>query len=110
MVNNSAVEKLIDEILKGRLSYYQATGSAAYVAQYQDGKHAIVYNSHSAKHARPGVRFKIVAYARWEDCLGNPRWEVYDYGLGYGDGEAVAAIATESDGTVTDPDVYYYPV
>ncbi len=105
MVNNSAVEKLIDEILKGRLSYYQATGSAAYVARYQDGKHAIVYNSHSAKHARPDMKFEIVACAKWEHKLGNPQWTVYDYG----DGEAVAAIATESDGTVTDPDVYYYP-
>ena len=107
VVNSAAVEKLIDEIIKGRLSYYQRTGSIAYVAQYQDGRHAIVYNLHSAKHARPGVNFKIVAYARWVDCLGNPQWTVYDYD----DGEAVAvaAIATESDGTVTDPDVYYYP-
>jgi len=107
MVNNSAVEKLIDEILKGRLSYYQATGSAAYVARYQDGKHAIVYNSHSAKYARPDMKFEIVACAKWEHKLGNPQWTVYDYGDG--DAVAVAAIATESDGTVTDPDVYYYP-
>ena len=100
-MTSEAVEKLLEEILEGRLSYYQATGSAAYVAQYQDGKHAIVYNSHSAKHARPGMKFRIVAYAKWEDCLGNPRWTVYDFGLGFGDGEAVAVV--ESDGTV-----YYY--
>jgi hypothetical protein len=107
---SEAVEKLINEILEGRLSYYQATGSIAYVAQYQDGEHAIVYNSHSAKHARPGVNFEIVASARWEDCLGNPRWTVYDYGDGDGEAVAVAATATESDGTITDTDVYYYPI
>ena len=105
MVNNSAVEKLIDEILKGRLSYYQATGSTAYVVLYEDGKQEIVYNALSARHSRPGMNFEIVACAKWEDRLGNPQWTIYD-GDDYG--QAVAAIATESDGTA-DPDVYYYP-
>jgi hypothetical protein len=107
MTNSAAVEKLIDAILDGQLSCYQATGSTAYVVLYEDGKQEIVYNALSARHSRPGMKFEIVASARWEDCLGNPQWTVYDYG----DGEAVAvaAIATESDGTVTDPDVYYYP-
>ena len=99
-----AVEMLVDAILKGELSYYQATGSTAYVAEYEDGKQEIVYNALSAKEARPGVEFEIVAGAEWEDRLGNPQWTIYD------DGEAVAAIATEIDGTATDPDVYYYPV
>ena len=99
-----AVEMLVDAILKGELSYYQATGSYAYVAQYEDGELQIVYNSLSAKEARPGVEFEIVASAKWEDRLGNPQWTIY----GDDDGEAVAAIATEIDGT--DPDVYYYPV
>lgn len=97
-----AVEMLVDAILKGELSYYQATGSYAYVAQYEDGELQIVYNSLSAKEARPGVEFEIVASAKWE--LGNPQWTIYDDG-----GEAVAAIATEIDGD-PDPDVYYYPV
>jgi hypothetical protein len=97
-----AVEMLVDAILKGELSYYQATGSTAYVVEYEDGELQIVYNSLSAKEARPGVEFKILASAKWEDRLGNPQWTIYD------DGEAVAAIATEIDGTVTDPDVYYY--
>ena len=96
-----AVDAILDAILKGELSYYQATGSYAYVAQYEDGELQIVYNSLSAKEARPGVEFEIVASAKWEDRLGNPQWTIYD------DGEAVAAIATEIDG---DPDVYYYPV
>ena len=100
--NMRAVEMLVDAILKGELSYYRATGSTAYVAQYQDGKQEIVYNALSAKEARPGVEFEIVAGAKWEDRLGNPQWTIYD-----DDGEAVAAIATEIDGTVTDP-VYYY--
>ncbi len=96
-----AVEKLVDAILKGELSYYQATGSTAYVVEYEDGKQEIVYNSLSAKEARPGASFEMVASAKWEDNLGNPAWTIY-----FGD-EAVAAIATEIDG---DPDVYYYPV
>ena len=100
------VEMLVDAILKGELSYYQATGSTAYVVEYEDGKQEIVYNALSAKEARPGVEFEIVAGAEWEDRLGNPQWTIY----GDDDGEAVAAIATEIDGTVTDPDVYYYPV
>ena len=94
-----AIELLKEAILKGELSYYQATGSYAYVAQYEDGELQIVYNSLSAKEARPGVEFEIVASAKWEDNLGNPAWTIY-----FGD-EAVAAIATEIDG---DPDVYYY--
>ena len=98
-----AVEMLVKAILEGQLNYYQATGSYAYVAQYEDGELQIVYNSLSAREARPGVRFKILASAKWEDNLGNPTWTIYD-----GDGEAVAAIATEIDGTVTGPDVYYY--
>jgi hypothetical protein len=101
-----AVEMLVDAILKGELSYYQATGSTAYVVEYEDGKQEIVYNALSAKEARPGVEFEIVASAKWEDRLGNPQWTIYDDD----DGEAVAVVATEIDGTVTDPDVYYYPV
>jgi len=97
----TAVEMLVEAILKGELHYYRQTGSYAYVAQYEDGELQIVYNSLSAKEARPGVEFEIVASAKWEDNLGNPAWTIYD------DGEAVAAIATEIDG---DPDVYYYPV
>ena len=87
-----AIKMLIDAILKGELGYCQATGSTAYVVE-EDGKQEIVYNAL----ARP-----IVASAKWEDRLGNPRWTIYD-----DDGEAVAAVATEIDGTV-DPDVYYY--
>ncbi len=99
-----AVEMLVKAILEGQLNYYQATGSYAYVAQYEDGEQEIVYNALSAREARPGVRFKMVASAKWEDRLGNPQWTIY----GGNDGEAVAAIATENDGTVTGPDVYYY--
>ena len=99
-----AIELLKEAILKGELSYYQATGSTAYVVEYADGELQIVYNSLSAKEARP-VSFKIVASAKWEDRLGFPQWTIYD-----DDGEAVAVVATEVDGTVTDPDVYYYPV
>ncbi len=88
-----AVKMLVDAILKGELSYYQATGSTAYAVEYEDSKQEIVYNAL----ARP-----IVASAKWEDRLGNPQWTIYD-----DDGEAVAAVATEIDGTV-DPDVYYY--
>jgi len=98
-----AVEMLVDAILKGELNYYQATGSYAYVAQYEDGELQIVYNSLSAKEARPGVSFEMMASAKWEDNLGNPAWTIYD-----GDGEAVAAIATEIDGTAIEDDVYYY--
>ena len=98
-----AVEMLVDAILKGELGYYQATGSTAYVVEYEDGELQIVYNSLSAREARPEVEFEIIASAKWEDRLGNPQWTIYD-----GDGEAVAAIATEVDGTVTDPDVYYF--
>ena len=92
-----AVEMLVDAILKGELSYYQATGSTAYVVE-ENGKQEIVYNVL----ARPGVEFEIVASAKWEDRLGNPQWTICD-----DDGEAVAVVATEIDGTV-DPDVYYY--
>jgi hypothetical protein len=98
-----AVEMLVDAILKGELNYYQATGSTAYAVEYEDSKQEIVHNALSAKEARPGVEFEIVASAKWEDRLGNPQWTIYD-----DDGEAVAAVATEIDGTVTDPDVYYY--
>ena len=98
-----AVEMLVDAILKGELGYYQATGSTAYVVEYEDGVQEIVYNTLSAREARPGVGFEIVASAKWEDNLGNPTWTIYDGN----DGEAVAVIATEIDGTVTD-DVYYY--
>ena len=100
-----AVEMLVKAILEGELSYYQATGSTAYVVEYEDGVQEIVYNTLSAKEARPEVEFEIIASARWEDNLGNPTWTIYD-----DDGEAVATIATEIDGTVTGPDVYYYPV
>ena len=98
-----AVEMLVDAILKGELHYYRQTGSYAYVAQYEDGELQIVYNSLSAREARPGVGFTLVASARWEDNLGNPAWTIYD-----GDGEAVAAIATDIDGTAIEDDVYYY--
>ena len=103
----TGVEMLVEAILNGKLSYYRETGSSAYVVRYEDGKQEIVYNAHKARRARPDMKFEIVACAKWEHKLGNPQWTVYDYG----DGEAVAvaAIATESDGTVTDPDVYYYP-
>jgi len=100
----NAIEMLKEAILKGELGYYQATGSTAYVVEYEDGKQEIVFNSLSAREARPGVRFKMVASAKWEDRLGFPQWTIYDDG---DDGEAVAVIATEIDGTVTD-DVYYY--
>ena len=99
----NAIEMLKEAILKGELHYYRQTGSTAYVVEYEDGKQEIVYNALSAKEARPGVEFEIVASAKWEDRLGNPQWTIY----GDDDGEAVAAIATENDGTVTD-DVYYY--
>jgi len=102
-MKTKAIELLEKAILKGELGYYQATGSTAYVAEYEDGEQEIVYNSLSAKEARPGVRFKIMASARWEDNLGNPAWTIYD-----GDGEAVAAIATDIDGTAIEDDVYYY--
>ena len=98
-----AVEMLVKAILEDQLKYYQATGSTAYVAEYEDGELQIVYNSLSAKEARPGVGFTLVASAKWEDNLGNPAWTIYD-----GDGEAVAAIATDIDGTVIEDDVYYY--
>ena len=100
----NAIEMLKEAILKGELGYYQATGSTAYVVEYADGELQIVYNSLSAREARPGVEFEIVASTKWEDRLGNPQWTIY----GDDDGEAVAAIATEIDGTVTEPDVYYY--
>ena len=100
----TGVEMLVEAILDGKLSYYRGTGSSAYVVRYEDGKQEIVYNPHKARLARPDMKFEIIASARWEDCLGNPRWTIYF------DDQAVAAIATESDGTVTDPDVYYYPV
>ena len=99
-----AIELLKEAILKGELSYYQATGSTAYVVEYEDCRQEIVNNALFAKEVRPGVEFEIVASAKWEDRLGNPQWTIY----GDDDGEAVAAIATEIDGTVTDPDVYYY--
>lgn len=90
-------------ILENELRYYQATSSTAYVAEYEDGQLEIVYNSLSAKEARPGTSFEIVASAKWEDGRGNPHWVVFD-----GKGEEVAAIATELDGNVTEPYVYYY--
>ena len=102
-----AIELLKEAILKGELSYYQATGSAAYVVEYEDGKQEIVYNALSAKEARPGVEFEIVASAKWEDNLGNPQWTIYDYGDD--DGEAVAVVATEVDGTAIEDGVYYVP-
>ena len=102
-MENKAYRMLVDAILKGELGYYQATGSTAYVVEYEDGVQEIVYNTLSAREARPGASFKILASAKWEDNLGNPAWTIYDDG-----GEAVAAIATEIDGTVTGPDVYYY--
>ena len=93
--------------IRWKLSYYRETGSSAYVVRYEDGKQEIVYNHTAQNMPVLTVKFEIVACAKWEHKLGNPQWTVYDYG----DGEAVAvaAIATESDGTVTDPDVYYYP-
>jgi len=99
-----AVEMLVDAILKGQLNYYQATGSYAYVAQYEDGEMQIVYNALSAKEARPGVSFTMVASAKWEDRLGNPQWTIYG-----NDGEAVAVVATEVDGTAIEDGVYYVP-
>ena len=95
-----AIEMLKEAILKGELSYYQATGSTAYVVEYEDGKQEIVYNALSAKEARPGVEFEIVASAKWEDRLGNPQWTIYDDD----DGEAVAVVATEIDGSIKEED------
>ena len=99
-----AVEMLVDAILKGELSYYQATGSYAYVAQYEDGELQIVYNALSAKEARPEVEFEIVASAEWEDNLGNPAWTIRDR-----DGETAVIVSTEVDGTAIEDGVYYMP-
>lgn len=102
----TGVEMLVEAILDGKLSYYRETGSTAYVVRYEDGKQEIVYNALTASHSRPDMNFEIVASAKWEDRLGNPQWTIYD-GDDYD--QAVAAIATNSDGTA-DIDVYYYPV
>ena len=99
-----AIELLKEAILKGQLSYYQATGSYAYVAQYEDGELQIVYNALSAKEARPGVEFEMVASAKWEDNLGNPAWTIRD-----GDEEVAVIISTNANGTVIDDGVYYVP-
>lgn len=103
-MKTKAIELLKEAILKGQLGYYQATGSTAYVVEYEDGELQIVYNSLSAREARPGVRFKMVASAKWEDRLGNPQWTIYDDG-----GETVAVVATEVDGTAIEDGVYYVP-
>ena len=100
----AAVEMLVKAILEGELGYYQATGSTAYVVEYEDGEQEIVFNALSAREARPGVRFKMVASAKWEDRLGNPQWTIYDDG-----GETVAVVATEVDGTAIEDGVYYVP-
>jgi len=99
-----AVEMLVDAILKGQLNYYQATGSTAYLVEYEDGELQIVYNSLSAKEARPGVEFEIIASAKWEDNLGNPAWTICDR-----DGETAVIISTEVDGTAIEDGVYYVP-
>ena len=99
-----AIELLEKAILKGELSYYQATGSTAYVVEYEDCRQEIVYNALSAKEARPGVQFEIVASAKWEDRLGNPQWTIRDR-----DGETAVIISTEVDGTVIEDGVYYVP-
>ena len=103
-MKTKAIELLKEAILKGELGYYQATGSTAYVAEYEDGELQIVYNSLSAREARPGTNFKILASAKWEDNLGNPAWTIYDDG-----GEVVAVVATEVDGTAIEDGVYYMP-
>lgn len=77
---NNAVKLLIDAIKNNELHYYQATGSFAYAVRYEDGELSIVYNSLSAKEARPGVEFEMVASARWLDNLGNPAWVVVSDG------------------------------
>lgn len=74
----TGTELLKSAIQKGELHYYKQTGSFAYVAEYEDGFLAIVYNALSAEAARPDVPFKIVAEARHYDGLGNPHWVVLD--------------------------------
>jgi hypothetical protein len=97
-----AIELLKEAILKGELSYYRATGSTAYVVEYEDGKQEIVYNALSAKEARPGVEFEIVASAKWEDNLGNPAWTIRNR-----DGETAVIVSTEVNGTASEDGVYY---
>lgn len=99
-----AIEMLEGAILRGELHYYRQTGSTAYVVEHEDGKQEIVYNSLSAKEARPGVEFEIVASAKWEDRLGNPQWTIRDR-----DGETAVIISTEVDGTAIEDGVYYVP-
>lgn len=89
------MEMLINSIVKGELSYYKATGSAAYLVQYEDGEKRIFINPLSARDARTGIDFEILASARWADHQGNPSWTIYD-----ADGEAVASVSGD--------EVYFY--
>jgi len=67
---------LIEAIRQGELGYFRATGSTAYVAEYEDGEMEIVFNALYAQEARPGVPFEIVAEARWDENRGLPGWHV----------------------------------
>lgn len=75
-VEFEAAVNLLTNAIEAGLEYYRQTGSFAYVAEYEDGEMRIVYNAASAKEARPGVDFKIRAYAKWVENLGNPLWVI----------------------------------
>ena len=75
-MESKAARLLVEAIEKGELGYFQATGSCAYVAEYEDGKQEIVFNALYAQEARPGVPFEIVAEARWDENRGLPGWHV----------------------------------
>lgn len=74
-MESKGAQLLIDAIEKGELGYFRATGSTAYVAEYEDGKQEIVFNALYAQEARP-VPFEIVAEARWDENRGLPGWHV----------------------------------
>lgn len=94
---NKAAEMLEKAILAGELNYYRQTGSTAYVAEYADGERQIVFNSLSAKEARPGIEFKLVAAAHFADHQGNPGWTIRD--------EEMEVLAVILDG---DSEAFYY--
>ena len=47
-----AIEMLKEAILKGELGYYQATGSTAYVVEYEDSEQEIMYSTLSRKRSQ----------------------------------------------------------
>lgn len=79
MKSEKAVRLLKKAIKNGSLQYYQATGSYAYVAEYEDGELSIVRDVLISRKERPGMQFEIIAEAKWHKVKEKPYWLIVPY-------------------------------